>query len=184
MEQYFQIPGKYSNYEISTTGVVRYRCNGMLIPLCCSDRSQYISVNIREVGTNKTVTAHLHRLLAMTFIPNTTGLPIEVLHVNHKDGNKWNNQLNNLEWVCRTDNSLHAYQTGLRSDNVQVQVINQYGEHLFFYSQAAAAKYIGVSAPALCIHMNDPDKCMYRICGCYASFCDSRSLGGYDPGDV
>ena len=52
----------------------------------------------------------LHRLLAETFIPNPDNLPC----VNHKDGNKLNNELNNLEWCTYGDNERHAYRTGLK----------------------------------------------------------------------
>ena len=52
----------------------------------------------------------LHRLLAQTFIPNPDNLPC----VNHKDGNKLNNDLNNLEWCDYSHNNKHAYKTGLK----------------------------------------------------------------------
>lgn len=47
----------------------------------------------------------LHRLVAETFIPN----PLRKPQVNHKDGNRFNNHINNLEWVTASENSLHAY---------------------------------------------------------------------------
>lgn len=46
----------------------------------------------------------LHRLLAMAFIPNPNNLKV----VNHKNGNKFDNNLENLEWVAHSDNSLHS----------------------------------------------------------------------------
>lgn len=52
----------------------------------------------------------LHRLLAETFIPNPDNLPC----VNHKDGNKLNNDLSNLEWCTHSENNKHAYRTGLK----------------------------------------------------------------------
>ena len=58
-----------------------------------------------------------HRLVAITFIPNTDSKKI---FVNHKDGNKQNNHVSNLEWVTSQENNIHAYQTGLRPDNKHV----------------------------------------------------------------
>jgi len=63
----------------------------------------------------------IHRLTALTFLP-TPDQPIETLDVNHKDGVKSNNEITNLEWSTRKENCLHAYSTGLRSDNVPILV--------------------------------------------------------------
>ena len=52
---------------------------------------------------------YLHRLVALKFIPNPHGFT----DVNHIDGNKANNHIDNLEWCSRSDNILHAYQNNL-----------------------------------------------------------------------
>lgn len=51
----------------------------------------------------------VHRLVAITFIPNPDDLP----EVNHIDGDKHNNKASNLEWVTRQQNIQHAFDTGL-----------------------------------------------------------------------
>lgn len=55
----------------------------------------------------KGVIEHLlvHRVIALTFLPNPNNLP----QVNHKDGNKKNNAVNNLEWVTASENQKHAF---------------------------------------------------------------------------
>ena len=56
---------------------------------------------------------YLHRLLAEHFIPN----PLNKIQVNHKDGNKLNNNLSNLEWVTHKENVQHAFKNGLMKFN-------------------------------------------------------------------
>lgn len=53
---------------------------------------------------------NVHRLIAMAFLPN----PNNCREVNHKDGNKLNNSVENLEWVTTRQNQLHAITSGLR----------------------------------------------------------------------
>ncbi len=62
-------------------------------------KSGYLYVN---VGKKRTV----HRLITKAFIPNPYDLP----EVNHKDGNKSNNNVSNLEWVTRKENNRHKFE--------------------------------------------------------------------------
>lgn len=67
----------------------------------------YVQVELSIQGKGKNFL--VHRLVAETFIENNNNLP----EVNHKDGNKENNSVENLEWVTSSENQLHAYATGL-----------------------------------------------------------------------
>ena len=60
-----------------------------------------VSFSVDSVKSNHSV----HRLVARAFIPNESNKP----QVNHKDGNKHNNHIDNLEWVTVSENGLHAY---------------------------------------------------------------------------
>ena len=72
----------------------------------------YYYYQLSADGLNRRTT--LHRLVATAFIPN----PENLEQVNHKDGVKTNNKLDNLEWVSRSGNSLHAYKLGLKLPNL------------------------------------------------------------------
>lgn len=96
----------YGNYFITTDGRVwsqksnKYLKAGLNVP-------GYKFVFICQNGT-KTILA-VHRLVALAFIPNVENKPF----VNHKDGNKLNNLVDNLEWVTRQENMNHASKNGL-----------------------------------------------------------------------
>ena len=58
-----------------------------------------------------------HRLVAQLFIPNINGKPC----INHIDGNKKNNHVNNLEWCSHKENTRHAITTGLIDKVCKIQ---------------------------------------------------------------
>lgn len=106
------IENQKTNYEISTLGRLRnitrlnWKTKGILKPKFNKSNGYYsynLSVN------EKNYTKYVHRLVAQTFIPNPNLLP----QVNHIDGNKSNNCLNNLEWVTEKQNMQHAFKNGL-----------------------------------------------------------------------
>ena len=65
-------------------------------------------------------THYLHRLIAEHFIPNPDERPC----INHKDGNKANNSIDNLEWCTHRENIIHAAKTGLMNyQNCEKKII-------------------------------------------------------------
>ena len=108
--EYFKI-ANLENFEISKSGVIR-NCNTLKI------KSQYISSTgyymISVSKNNKSKSYRVHRLLAETFIPKNNEFQI---FVNHIDGNKLNNCLENLEWCTHLENMKHAFKTGLANNS-------------------------------------------------------------------
>lgn len=113
-------------YQVSNTSLVRGldryvpdKTNGqrfirgryMKLTNCTGRGSdeEYLVVNLRKNSTSMVIP--VHRLVAEAFIPNTYNLPT----VNHKDGNKHNNTVDNFEWATYTDNNVHALQNKLRT---------------------------------------------------------------------
>lgn len=76
----------------------------------CIDKCGYKKVSPRI--NNEKYQLKVHRLVAIKYIPNPNNLP----QVNHKDGNKLNNHVDNLEWCSAKQNINHAHQTGLSSN--------------------------------------------------------------------
>ena len=70
--------------------------------------SGYIYLSLRHIDGNFR-NVPLHRIVAKAFIPNPLGKPF----VNHKDHNKLNNSIDNLEWVTNAENIQHAYDGGM-----------------------------------------------------------------------
>ena len=91
-----------SNYFVSSLGRFKNK-KGVIMKDYKPHHSGYIYL---RVNTQKYA---LHRLVAQTFIPNLENKP----YVNHIDGNKINNCINNLEWVTCAENNLHNHKIGL-----------------------------------------------------------------------
>jgi hypothetical protein len=101
MENFKDIAGYEGLYKISDTGKVLGLKRGKFLKPNHSGRYWMISL----CKNNKMKTISVHRLVAITFIPNPNNLP----EVNHKNGIKTDNYINNLEWSTRSENRLHSY---------------------------------------------------------------------------
>ena len=105
-EGFEAIPGYEGLYGINKQGHV-YTC-GYIRTTHNANNKGYPTLTLTKDTKQKFYT--IHRMLARIFIPNPKGLPV----INHKDGNKRNFKLNNLEWCTEAYNLQHAYDIGLR----------------------------------------------------------------------
>lgn len=96
----------------------------------------------------------VHRLVAEAFIKEIEGKPC----VNHKDGDKKNNKVSNLEWVTYSENAKHAYALGLKDSSgennsrnilTQQQVLAIYAKMLDGERMCDVAKQYNVSVPTI-----------------------------------
>ena len=148
LEGFRHIPG-YSRYLINKIGMVYNRAEKKIMHISMREgiENAYPSVHIKPDRFGKVVTARLHRVLALAFIPYTAN--VDKLDVNHLDGNKKNYSLDNLEWSTRGKNCTHAYEAGLREDNIPIQIKNVYtGEVFEFYSDNDCNQYFGLKLGA------------------------------------
>lgn len=184
------VKGYEGLYQVSNLGKVKsysrvVRCKGgfrtqpskILSPQTDKKKKFYNFVRLYKNGISKLF--FVHRLVAIAFIQNTKNLP----QVNHKDGNKLNNNAENLEWCTASENLKHAFVIGLSTP-----VTSHYrGVKAFrlsdgffvgeYKSQHEAANILGLNVSHVCsvlkgrskqtggyyFEYNGKDKCQNRI---------------------
>lgn len=120
MEKWKDIKGYEGLYQVSNMGKVRSlahfaknNSNGGMRITSGKELAFYKMPNgYHQVQLSKGKSrkkAYIHRLVADAFIENSLSLP----EVNHKDGNKNNNSVSNLEWISHKNNQIHMVKHGL-----------------------------------------------------------------------
>ena len=159
-ETWRDVPGYEGRYQISSIGNVRcvqriqHHKNGVMrfqpqknlsICYCKNWKYGYGHVSLTDnAGVQKRT--WVHRLVALAFIPNPENKP----QVNHKDGDKRNNRVENLEWCTARENLMHSFNTGLHSQEPflragrrPVIVVAPSGEMIRFDTVGEAAIFMG-----------------------------------------
>ena len=95
-------------YLVSNLGRVKSLKFGKEKILKQSNSMGYLRITLKK-RDGKQKTPKVHRLVALAFIPNPNNKP----QVNHKDGNKYNNHIDNLEWSTCQENVQHGWENGL-----------------------------------------------------------------------
>lgn len=118
-ENWLDIPNYEGYYKVSDCGRIKsldriINCkNGQtqrkpgIFPNFEIDKDGYYKLTLHKDGVQKK--DFVHRWVAQTFLNNEKSKPV----VNHKDGNKQNNHLKNLEWATFSENTKHAFDLGL-----------------------------------------------------------------------
>lgn len=138
-KKYF-LNGVETDYSVSTEGIVRKDTTNYI--LSQSMQQDYKFVTLLVAGKQKRM--RVHRMVAETFIDNPENKP----YVNHINGNRSDNNVENLEWVTPSENTQHAIATGLFQSG-RAKAVVQYSldgmQMATFESASEAARQTGGS---------------------------------------
>jgi len=150
-EKWKDIKGYEGHYQISSNGNVKsLKFNKNRILKSPENRKGYLIVGLFKNGTGKI--QRVQRLVAKHFIPN----PDNKLCVNHKNGIKTNNRVENLEWVTNQENITHAIENGLYPTKINCEIAKEIRELYATksYSQRKVASKYNLSHTTICEIVN------------------------------
>lgn len=137
----------FDRFEVSTDGQIR-NSKTQKIYKTFVNKNGYEQICVSLGCQNKKKVFKIHKAIAETFISNPENKP----EVNHKDGNKLNNNVFNLEWMTSSENTRHAYDNGLANarrgtDNPWAKLteedVRYIREHYIPYDSVYGARALG-----------------------------------------
>lgn len=152
MEKFISIKNYEGLYEVSNLGNVKSLITNRILK-SSFDNCGYKIITLCKDG--KKLTKTIHRLVALNWIGESN------LDVNHKDGYKYNNKLENLEFITKSQNTIHAIKNGLYKPNFEkiaiqkrkkVKQINPINNEVvnIFISAHDASKQTGFNRGNIC----------------------------------
>lgn len=147
-EQWRFIPGYEGLYQVNVKGEIKSFYNGNKgvsrtteghLLKHTKSSTGYYRVDLVKNGEKHSM--KIHRAIALAFIPNPENKP----YINHKDGNKLNNDISNLEWCTQKENMVHASQTGLlrKAEITRDELYQLYKCERHSLNQIARMKHMG-----------------------------------------
>lgn len=180
-ETWKDVVGWENSYEVSNLGRIRTKeriatnkrgftsAIRTKLKVAYIDGDGYQRISLYEDG--RTQLLGVHRVVASAFIPNPDGFP----QVNHKNGDKADNRVENLEWVTNTQNIQHSIQLGLRDPKSGRRPIVCIDDNTHFDSVASLHRHIGGSYNELVHLFNSSNSNVICIDGKqYKHDCDGR----------
>ena len=147
----------YKGYDVYSDG--RIKSNGIRKVFLSPYKTNrgYLSVKINEVSTS------LHSVIAESFL----GERPEGYTVNHKDGDKLNNYLSNLEYMSRKDNYLHALKSGLKRNISNYLTADEASDMVEFYcntdyTMKEICSWFNLDRVVLSYLLHDKHKYLYK----------------------
>lgn len=167
MSEWRDVPGWEGLYQVSDSGDIKSlhigrgkRCQGGLKkPTLVGGNYLYVGL----YGRSRKRLVPVHRLVASAFIPNPDNKP----EVNHINGIKTDNRVENLEWVTRKENEEHSRRTGLHDNEVlrrskTVIAVNlENGETTEYKSANEASRSLGIAQGSISRVARREGKCTY-----------------------
>ena len=136
---------EYSNYEVNQFGEIRHKTRKKILkPRSNNGGYQYVNFKINGKNINFAV----HRIVANAFIPNPNGYT----EINHKDYDRTNNCVDNLEWVNSSQNKQHAYLKDENKNSRGKAVVQRSKDGVYiktFETISKAAKEMNCSVSAI-----------------------------------
>lgn len=135
---------EFPSYEVNQNGEVRNSKTGLIRKLQKTNTG-YLQVEL--IKGNIIRNRRVHRLVALAFLPN----PYNKEQVNHINGDKQDNRVENLEWVTQDENIRHSQEIGLSQKAIGVVQYTLEGEYVNEYESLTLAAKV-VSGKTCSIH--------------------------------